>query len=111
MDEEEYLDSYEEAYQRLSLITREAGWFVYCYVEEEWHLYNDDGELLASTKTIEELVEHACPPIWRQVGNSSLNITDYPQRAYDPPTTPELDYTPYEDRTRNRHGPRDDQHP
>jgi hypothetical protein len=80
------MDSYDEAQSRLDLITSEAGWYVYCIEFEEWHLYNDDDELLFSAPTIEELANRRSPSIVIDETRATHKI---PKLATEPPTNTE----------------------
>lgn len=86
------MDSYDEAIERLDFITKDAGWYVYCYEDEKWHLYNDDDQLLFLADTVEELVNKASPP----VGYNEMGSVVYKRtlRDEEPPTNANflLDY-------------------
>ena len=96
----------DDALRRLDLITSEAGWYVYCFIEEEWHLYNDDEELLFTAATPLDLVNCFEPrPVI-----PTIDLVRTPQEykvtkmADESPVSvdPQL-YSTYEDKTRNRH--------
>lgn len=48
--------AYDKAKATLDLITQEGGSYRYCCLLEEWHLFNEDDQLLNSSKTIEGLI-------------------------------------------------------
>lgn len=74
-----------DALRRLDLITSESGWFVYCLEEKEWHLYNDNEELLFSAPTIEDLANRKCTPAaYTEEGNTP--IQKVPKLSTDPIT-------------------------
>jgi hypothetical protein len=85
MDNTSGLDSYDIAIQKLETITKESGWYVYCFEEEEWHLYNDDGQLLFKANTIEELAECQEPNKYILKGNSWILSNKYGKRVDDSP--------------------------
>ena len=99
------MDSYDDAIQRLRLITSEAGWFVYCIEEEEWHLYNDEDELLFATKTVEELADSLEPaPNDYNTALQGKERTE-PYKAPIIPTPIKVDpvvYRTYEDKQKDR---------
>ena len=107
------MDSYDQAKRRLDLITSEAGWYVYCVEEEEWHLYNEDGDLLFSAPTIEELADSKQMGYCVTVGeDTSLDTRRYGKRMYTPPLDtkdiPQLE--DYEERTRTNEDQYGDRH-
>lgn len=99
------VDTYNQALKQLELITRDCGWFVYCYEEEEWHLYNDEDELLFARKTIEELAEAKQLGFTHKHDDTCVDTRKYGKRAYVAPTkndNPALDDR--EERTKTIHG-------
>lgn len=79
------VDSYDSAISKLETITKESGWYVYCFEEEEWHLYNEDEELLFKAKTVEELAECREPNMYVLKGNSWVLINKFGKRVDDSP--------------------------
>jgi len=52
-------DSYDAAKELLDVLTMEGGWYVYCFEEEEWQLYNEDEILIKRSKRIENLLPNS----------------------------------------------------
>ena len=104
------MDSYDDAIRRLNIITQDAGWYVYCFEEEEWHLYNAKGVLLFATKTIEELADsfEPAPLEYNNFGSGTERNQPYKVNKFievKPTKVDPIFYETYEDKQQKRKEP------